>query len=173
MIAHNDVGGPLYYLPNARSQAQHDEMVELEKAGICIFCPESWTDSPEPEVLLEYPGGVSFKKKILSKSDCWALLVNEYPYAGALQHVMLVPRQHANAMHELSVPAQRNFWTILDQAVTECGLSYYVLGVRNGHPRFTGATIQHLHIQLVVSDPKCEPVKFYMGSAQRSSPPSA
>ena len=45
----------LYYLGNARSEDQRQEMIALEAAGICIFCPSAYShDHTQREVLLDY-----------------------------------------------------------------------------------------------------------------------
>lgn len=164
------VTSPLYYLGNARTPEQHAEMVALEAAGICIFCPSSYSypkseDEPR-EVLLDYPDGPSYKKQVLLANGTWAILRNEYPYDGTKEHALLVPSEHVTRMDQLSSRSQAGFWEILDGAAMMFGRNYYVLGARNGDMRYTGATIAHLHIQFIVGDPdnQGEPVKLYVSS---------
>lgn len=157
---------PFYFLGNARSMEQYRQMVALEAAGICIFCPESYTyNVDEREVLLAYDGGVCYRKQVLSENQTWVILRNEFPYPSASSHVMLVPREHVAKQTELSPAAKAGYWDILEEAAGHFASDgYYCLGSRNGDMRFTAGTIGHLHIQFVVGIPGAEAVKFYMSS---------
>ncbi len=165
----------LYYLGNARSEKQKQEMVALQAAGICIFCPDAYSRVEEREVLLEYPGGVSLKKQVLFENSTWAVLRNEYPYPGTSRHVMLVPKEHVTRQDQLSPVAQDGYWEILRAAAARFGPDYYALGSRNGEMRFTAATIAHVHIQFIVGDPdnQGDPVMLFVSSRPDTSPSSA
>jgi ATP adenylyltransferase len=167
----------LYFLGNARSEEQRREMAALESAGICIFCPSSYQyGGGEPEVLLDYGTGRSYRKQVLEANGTWAILRNEYPYPGTTEHVMLVPSAHVTNMEDLDWASRIGFWEILDRAATIYGQSgFYGLGVRNGDMRFTGGTIAHLHVHLVVGDvhsPGHEPVRLKISSTGQENPPS-
>ncbi len=135
----------LYYLPNARSPEQRAEMVRLESEGVCIFCPQHY--------------GREGGKVILHANDTWSVAANDYPYSGTKHHLLLLPHDHVTSMAELSPAARDGFWEILDRVRDDFGLDYFGLGSRNGDPRFTGATIMHLHVHIIVADPD------YLGAA--------
>ena len=146
--------GQLYYLPNARDPKQKAEMAEMEKLGICIFCPESLVYEGEPRhVLVTHELGDCRAKEILLENNTWVVLRNEYPYDGTLIHVMLVPRRHIARQDELSPEEMADYLEILELAVDRFDLPAYSLWSRNGDPSRTGATIYHLHMQLAVGDP--------------------
>lgn len=165
----------LYYLGNARSDVQRQEMVALEAAGLCIFCPSSYTRSSQRQKLLEHEHGSSWMKEVVLETETWVVLRNEYPYPGALHHLMLVPKEHVTRQTDLSADAKAGYWEILDLLVAHLGSDYFVLGSRNGDLRFTGGTIAHLHIQVIVGDPDNyqEPVRFYASSVPSHNPSSA
>jgi ATP adenylyltransferase len=152
----------LYYLPNARGADQRQRMVDLEKAGICIFCPQ--------HLGKELLGEVS--NEVIFRLGGWALVKNKYPYPGALHHFMLVPREHVGSALDLSGKAKIEYWDALERTVQEYGLTYWGEGSRNGEPAHTGATIRHYHVQLVVADPdyEGEPVRLYLGSSPKNEP---
>ncbi|MEO7617647.1 MAG: HIT family protein, partial [Candidatus Saccharibacteria bacterium] len=64
--------GEFYYLGNARTQAQHDEMVALEADKLCLFCPE---------------GVAARGKSIIWENDFWIVTDNDYPYPHTLHHL--------------------------------------------------------------------------------------
>lgn len=165
----------LYYLGNARSEDQRQEMIALEAAGICIFCPSAYShDHTQREVLLDYNTGVSYKKQVLASNGTWVVLRNEYPYPGASQHLLVVPRVHITRMDQLPPASRTGFWEILDQVADSYGgTEYYVMGIRNGDMRYTAGTIAHLHIQFLVGDPNNtgEPLKLFASS--RPNDPSS
>lgn len=149
----------LYYLGNARSKEQYIEMVQLEKDGICIFCPEHVTKEG--------------KKFIILSNDNWVLVKNDYPYPGTKYHYLMLPKDHVSMMTELEPSAQSDFWELLDQAVHMFTLTYWGLASRNGDPMYTGATIRHLHFHLIVADPdhKGPAVAVYLSSVPSDNPP--
>lgn len=151
----------LYYLGNARTRDQYDEMVRLEEEGICIFCPDH----------LGHEGG----KEIIAANDTWSLVFNDYPYPATLHHVMLIPKQHVTKLTELSAQSQRGYWDILQKAAERYGPDYFVLASRNGNPRYTGATIAHLHMQFIVGDPDADERVIVVASSKPSDngPPPA
>ena len=150
----------LYFLDNARSKDQYDEMVRLEAEGVCIFCPEH----------VEAPGG----KEVFLENRLWWLMKNDYPYPGTLQHMLLVPKDHVASLTEISEASQRAYWDILQKTAKKYGSEYFVLASRNGNPRGTGATIVHLHMQFIVADPNSDvPVAIYASSKPGKGPPSA
>ena len=147
----------LYYLGNFRTEEQRAEMQRLEAAGICIFCPGQLPESPEQPVVL--------------RTAHWTVRPNRYPYKGTQEHLLLIPNEHVTDLVELSPEAQQDFWQALAQVREKYALTYYGLGARNGDFRFTGGTIEHLHIHIVVGDvdnPDHEPVRIKLSSRPKS-----
>lgn len=143
----------LYYLGNARTDEQRAEMVRLEAAGECLFCPEHLPASPDHPVLI--------------RTGHWTVTGNRYPYQGTEIHLMLIPDEHVTDLVDLSAEAQSDFWTALARVRERYALTYYGLGARNGDPRFTGGTIRHLHVHVIVGDPELGPVRMKLsGSPQ-------
>ena len=150
----------LYYLGNSRSEDQTAEMVELEAAGICIFCPEH----------LEQNGS----KQIIYQKGGWTVTPNDYPYAGTKQHLLLVPSEHVSDLTDLTPELQLEFWRALSWVRSTFGLSHYGIGARNGDMRYTGGTIFHAHIHLIVgeTDPELyEHVRLKLTSLPKKNAP--
>jgi ATP adenylyltransferase len=144
---------PLYHLPNHRTEQQRDEMIRLEAAGICILCPEHLArDRDQP---------------ILHRTPQWTVTPNKFPYAGTALHLLLVPDEHVPDLLDLSAPAQADFWAALGWVREHHGLTYYGLGSRNGDCRYTGGTIYHVHVHVIVGDvtsPEHQPVRLRLSS---------
>jgi ATP adenylyltransferase len=133
----------LYYLGNARSDEQLAEMQRLERRGECVFCPEQLgRDSDQPVVL---------------RSEKWAAVENRYPYQGASRHLLLVPAAHESDLLDLDYDTRVDFWSMLESVRTTFGLRYYGMGARNGDPRFTGGTVVHVHVHVIVGDAESDP----------------
>lgn len=151
----------LYNPANHRTPEQLDEMLRLEAAGICLFCPEH----------LDGPG----RERVVHRSEHWTVTPNEFPYAGTKLHLLLVPRQHVDDLCDLSPDAQSDLFVALSWVREHYGITYYGLTARNGDLRYTGGSIYHLHVHLLVGDvdnPAHEPVRVKL-SARPSTAPAA
>jgi dihydrofolate reductase/diadenosine tetraphosphate (Ap4A) HIT family hydrolase len=131
-----------YYLGNSRGEAQSDDMRRLEAEGRCLFCPGQ-------EALA-----------VVHKTPQWTIVPNRFPYRGTRLHLLLIPDEHVTDMADLSPAAQADFWTALSWVRDQYSLTFYGLAVRNGDPAFTGGTIRHLHVHVVVGDVENSDVDF-------------
>jgi ATP adenylyltransferase len=145
--------GPLYYLGNSRSQGQTEDMITKEAKGLCIFCPEHLRADPS--------------QRVAHESGHWIVTPNQYPYAGVLHHFLLVPKVHVTDVLDLSPAAFADMQRALSWVRKTYGLTYWSFGSRNGDFRYTGATIAHVHIHVLVGDPAQHdesPVILYLSS---------
>jgi diadenosine tetraphosphate (Ap4A) HIT family hydrolase len=130
-------GSGFYYLPNARSAEQRDDMRRLEEAGVCLFCP------PYLETV----------QHVVHRRPLWTVTTNKFPYLNTRLHLLLVPDEHVTDLTGLTEKSQQEFWAVLAWVVSHYELSYYGLAVRNGDCAYTGATIAHLHAHVLQGDP--------------------
>ena len=143
----------LYCLENARTEEQVSDMFALNAAGICVLCPTHLEQDPQ--------------QPIVRRSQHWIVTPNEYPYKGTKLHLLLVPREHAVDLLDLSPAAKLEFWQVLGWVRAQYSLTYYGIGARNGDCRFTGGSIAHVHVHLVVgdvADPEHVPVRLKLSS---------
>jgi ATP adenylyltransferase len=144
----------LYDLRNYRSNGQLAAMDALERAGICIFCPENLTADPDHLVLHETAN--------------WVIIKNKFPYKGTRLHILLVPRTHVEDILDLDADAKGEYWPLLDWVKKKFGLDFFAVGMRTGDFHRTGSSIAHAHIHVIVGDveaPGHEPVRFKMSSS--------
>lgn len=142
----------LYCLDNHRTPEQLAEMRRLEAAGICLFCPDDLRSHPTQQIVHE--------------TRHWIITPNAYPYRGTSLHLLLVPHEHVTDLADLSEPAQLDFFQALQWVRREYALNHYGVGIRNGDCRYTGGTIAHVHVHLLVgdTDPDTPPVRFRFSS---------
>ncbi len=142
----------LYELRNARYEAQADEMRRLEAAGQCLFCPPLADGDPSA---------------VVRSSQHWVVRYNKFPYVGTKLHLLLVPRSHVTDLLDLTPDELAEFWVVARQLRDEYGLTFYGLGARCGECLYTGGTIAHVHVHMLVGDvdnPEHVPVRVKLSS---------
>lgn len=148
----------LYYLGNARHDEQAEQMRQLEASGTCLFCPGRVDDPADEHVVL--------------RAEHWVVRQNAYPYQGTRLHLLVVPRRHVTDLLDLPDHELAEFWQVGRQIRRRYGLDFFGLGVRCGECAYTGGTIAHVHVHLVVGDvddPGHTPVRLKVSS--RPGPP--
>jgi ATP adenylyltransferase len=128
----------LYCFENYRTAEQLAEMRRLDAEGVCLFCPDTLRQHGRQRILLE--------------TAHWIVTPNDFPYKGTALHLLMIPREHAIDLLDLATEAHQDFWAALHMIRSQFDLKYYGLGVRNGECRFTGATIAHVHIHILVGE---------------------
>ncbi|RKS71913.1 diadenosine tetraphosphate (Ap4A) HIT family hydrolase [Actinomadura pelletieri DSM 43383] len=144
----------LYCLENHRTQEQLLRMQDLERRGVCLFCPDGLAEHSGLEPV--WSGG------------SWTIAPNDFPYKSTSLHLLLIPTEHVTDMADLSDEARTGFFDALLFAREKYGLDSYGIGVRNGLCERTGGTIRHLHVHLLVGDPATaaeSPVRMRFSSA--------
>lgn len=140
----------MYCLDNARHPDQLAAMRAAMDAGICVFCPEHLHTDPN--------------QKVLHRRSGWTVVPNRYPYAGAGLHLLLIPDDHVCDLGDLDVDDGPGLISAVRWAKSTYGYAGAALATRIGDLEHTGATIEHLHLHLVVGDPAGAPVLFKMSN---------
>ena len=143
-----------YCYDNHRGAAQLEDMRQLDRNGICLFCPDGFR--------------YHRRNRLLWRTEYWSIARNEFPYSGTEQHILISPIAHAEDLLDLDDTVLADFWAAL-RSVRECfSLKHYGLGARNGDCRFTGATIKHVHCHVLVApespDVGTEPIRMRFSS---------
>ncbi len=118
----------------AKSPAYRRILSGIEQARHCPFCPENF----------KY-----HQRSILRRSGGWLATENSWPYRGTRVHCLLISERHRERFGELTLQdfaaiRQLTQWLIRRYRIAGGGLA-----LRFGDPRFTGATVRHLHFQLI------------------------
>ena len=124
----------------------------IKKDGVCPFCPDNFS---------KY-----HKNPILKEGTYWLLTRNMYPYEGAKQHVLILHKAHIETFADISSEAWIEFKALSDALIKEIGLPGGTLIMRFGDTRYTGASVRHLHANLVSPDgenPDRKPIMTRVG----------
>lgn len=129
-----------------RSEEQRIIMEQISQDQGCPFCIDFG----------EKPSHIYHKKPLLECGEYWAITTSQYPYDGAIEHFLIVSRAHLEHISEL----HPNAWTELGRfasMLTKSGMSEGgTFLLRFGDTNKTGASVAHLHAQLVMGGSKDE-----------------
>lgn len=157
---HREVGGgpptsapgALYEMSAARTAEQLAYMEQLQRDGICIFCPEHVGEyHREP---IEWSGEFFYVTK------------NDYPYAGTVAHYLIVPHRHVRSFDELPDEAGAELWAIKRRLKEQLAPLATATVERSGDMRYNGGSVAHLHTHFVAlpADPE-KTVRFKVSAA--------
>jgi hypothetical protein len=121
---------------NARTDEQKSVMTDILQANECPFCEENLT---------KY-----HKKPILRRGVHWLVTENQWPYQGSKIHLLIILLTHEVDVMSLPVGAGEE---LLDHLRWARGVYDMVGGaivMRYGNPTFSGATVCHLHAQIIM-----------------------
>jgi len=138
----------LYHLDAARSDEQRAYMRELEASGVCIFCLE------------QHPRPVEFS------GEHWYVVRNDFPYAGTVAHLLIVPHRHVTSFDELPDAAGAELWAIKRRLKAELAPLAVASVERSGDMRFNGGSVAHLHTHFVALSPEPEATVRFRVSAR-------
>ena len=122
----------LYHLEAARSDEQREYMDDLERRGICVFCPEH------------------NRAKVEIEGEHFYVTRNLWPYRGTREHWLIVPRAHVRAFDELPDEAAVELWALKRRLKGDARATATV--ERSGDMRYNGGSVAHLHIHFVTLD---------------------
>ncbi len=114
--------------------------------GFCPFCEEH---------LFRH-----HSRPIVYKSKHWLVTENAWPYEGSRHHFLFIARKHVENIEELSATAWTELHAMHRFLVKRCGLKGATLFIRSGDTKFTGASVNHLHAQVIVGGPRTKNPRF-------------
>ena len=128
---------------NAKTRARGEYAEALGKiaaTGVCPFCEEHLA--------------THHKNPILFRNAHWIVTENAYPYDGVRHQFVIIHREHLETAEELPPEA----WAALGSAYQRLVRAYRISGgalmLRTGLTEFTGASVAHLHAQLICGGPR-------------------
>lgn len=141
--------GGNYEYSNVRSPEQTAAMERDEREGKCVFC--------EPES----------DREILREGKYWYITPNSFPYENTAEHLLIVPHTHHQSLEELPPEAGQELLEMAQWAIHVKEMGWGGLGARFGDMRYSGATVGHLHFNLLSAKREPEPgtkrVRMAMG----------
>jgi len=124
---------------------------KIVKDGVCPFCPEHLaTYHPNP---------------IIQEGKHWLYTKNAYPYKGAIHHFLIIHKTHIEAFQDITPAAWLELQELINVMVEMHGIKGGSLVCRFGQTKYTGASVSHLHAQIIVGSGTegAEPVLMRVG----------
>lgn len=124
----------------------------IQQEGSCPFCPERFFEEHGLPTLVQ-------------GSD-WLATNNKYPYYGTEHHYLLLHKKHIETIGEISIRAWTDLYEVITGLTEQFNIQGAVLLMRYGNTDYTGATVNHLHAQLVSGsgNPEAEPILTKVGN---------
>lgn len=113
-------------------------IAQIAEDGVCPFCPE---------YLAKYHRNPIIEKRY------WLLTDNMYPYKPSKVHRLIIHKKHVAHINELPTEAWVELLEILREETARGKVPGGTLMIRFGDTKYTGASVVHLHANLVQSDP--------------------
>ena len=124
---------------NARPGVYEETINQIAKQNVCPFCSEHLAE---------------FHKRLMERREHWIATENMYPYTPSKQHIMFIHIEHINHIGEISPEAWAELGVLVKEQTTRRGITGGTFYLRFGDTRFTGASVTHLHANIVQSNPE-------------------
>ena len=118
---------------------------KISKDGICPFCPKN---------LKRY-----HKRPIIKTGRYWILTDNMYPYPGAKHHILLIHKTHIETILDISPMGWSELASFAQSEAKKRAIAGGTFYIRFGNTSYTGATVTHLHANLISPDITKKPRK--------------
>lgn len=112
---------------------------QIAKDGICPFCPDNLA---------------KYHKNPVEEREMWLVTDNMYPYKPSKHHRLIISKEHVTHMNQITPHGWHVLMEILTEEVARMNITGGTLIMRFGDTHFTGASVSHLHMHIVQSDPE-------------------
>jgi len=111
-----------------------EKIIDTDK---CPFCPNNF----------KY-----HKKPILKKLNGWLATENSWPYENTKHHFIFIPEAHKETFSDLTVEDFKTLRELIGWVIEKYKIEGGGVTMRFGDQKFTGATVHHLHLHLIVPE---------------------
>ncbi len=125
-------------LTNARPGVYEKVIKDIQESAICPFCPEHINN---------------IHKNPIEEKKFWLVTDNMYPYKPTRKHLLLIHKKHIEHVGELTKEAWDELFDIIKTETKKLGMEGGTFMMRFGNTKYTGASVSHLHCNLLQSDP--------------------
>lgn len=133
--------GDFVSIQNARPGVYENVIKDIAEKKVCPFCPEQIHQ---------------FHQNPIDRRSYWLVTDNMYPYKPSRHHALFIHIAHIEHISDVTAEAWVELSEIIKEQTNGRGMSGGTLIWRFGDTRFTGASVTHLHANLVQSDPEHE-----------------
>lgn len=124
---------------NARPGAYSEIIKKIADEKVCPFCPEHLAE---------------FHKRPIEPWTHWLATENMYPYKPNKHHLIFIHKAHIQHIAEIAPEAWAELGEIIREQTAKRNITGGTFYVRFGDTRYTGASVNHLHANLIQSDPE-------------------
>jgi diadenosine tetraphosphate (Ap4A) HIT family hydrolase len=128
-----------------------DVIKGITERGECPFCRENLRKT--------------HSKPIYAEGQYWLATENAYPYENTSQHLLFIAKSHIETIEELTPQGWEELRQLIADARIERKIPGAALLMRFGRTAFNGASVVHLHAQLIAGtgDTDAAPVLARVG----------
>lgn len=123
-------------LSKARVAEQLEVMKDIKQKGICPFCINEIDEF--------------HKAKMLRKGKHWLVTYNQWPYDNTDRHLLAIATYHAEKLSDLKKGALDELQDHITWLEKELKINTGAVCMRFGDITQNGATVNHLHVHLIV-----------------------
>ncbi len=124
---------------NARPGGYDKVIADIALQNVCPFCPEHLAE---------------FHKKPMTHRMFWIVTDNQFPYMPSRNHKLIIHTEHIDHVSKILPEAWTELYEIVQELVGENTIAGGTFLMRFGETKFTGASVTHLHANLVQSNPE-------------------
>ncbi len=124
---------------SSRPDGRYKNVIQkIRHDGVCPFCPQHLT---------QY-----HKRPIIKNGRFWLLTDNMYPYRGAAHHLLLIHKKHIESITDISPRAWGELLKLTQAETKKRRIGGGTFYLRFGDTAYTGASVTHLHANLISPD---------------------
>lgn len=138
---------------NSRTDEQRIAMQRIIENGYDPFLKEN--------ILKEH------KNPILKEGKYWFVTENQWPYNNIRKQFLFITQMYVETLSELNGEAFQELLLLANEICNEYGIKGGALCGRFGDTKISGATVKHLHFQVIESDPEKGHVLFCIGAFKK------
>jgi diadenosine tetraphosphate (Ap4A) HIT family hydrolase len=142
-------------LNNSRTEKQKVAMTRIIEGGYDPFLREN--------ILKEH------EKPILKETKHWFVTENQWAYTNSKKQILFITQTYMETLEELSGEAFKELLQLVKEICTEFDIKGGALCGRFGDTKISGATVKHLHFQVIESDTEKGAVLFCIGDFNKKS----
>ena len=102
-------------------------------------------------------------KPIIKEGKYWFVTENQWPYTNKKEQYLFITNNYIDNLNDLPNEAFAELLELAKWCVEQFKMKGGALCMRFGDSLVSGATVKHLHAQLIESDPELGPVTFWIG----------
>ena len=121
----------------AKSKEYRAVINQIADEAKCPFCPDNFR---------------YHKKPILKRLGNWFITSSTWPYKDTKHHFLIIGTRHKERLRELTPADWKSIIALVNDVVRKNKIRGGAIAMRFGETAYTGATVCHLHMHLIVPE---------------------